>query len=181
MRSRPTGSGHTPGRGEGTYVLLICVAGPALWCPDGRHSTSVAPTQPVGYATPSVGSPGDGPQRRTCARERKVGRRDQRRRALPARVELITQVRRPQSGPRPQAGETCRGRNINRPGSPTGSGRVLYTFHFGGWVRLSSPDTRPDPEAGGCRSLRGLSLTHNAPPSGPLSLAGPKPPGHSPP
>lgn len=101
--------------------------------------TSVTPTQPVGYATPSVGSPGDGPQRRTCARERKVGRRDQRRRALPAQVELITQVRRPQSGPRQQAGETCRGRNINRPGSPTGSGRVLHTFHFGGWVRLSSP------------------------------------------
>ena len=62
--------------------------------------TSVTPTQPVGYAAPSVGSPGVGPQRRTCPRERKVGRKDQRRRALPAQVELITQVRRPQSGPR---------------------------------------------------------------------------------
>ena len=61
--------------------------------------TSVTPTQPVGYAAPSVGSPGVGPQRRTCPRERKVGRKDQRR-ALPAQVELITQVWRPQSGPR---------------------------------------------------------------------------------
>ena len=60
-----------PGR-EGSYVLISSVSlAPHSSALMAGTPTSVTPTQPVGSTTPSVGSQGDGSQRRTCSRAHK--------------------------------------------------------------------------------------------------------------
>ena len=95
-------------------------------------------------------------------------------------MELITQVRPPQSG-EGNKGERLVGAETSIVvEARQAAAEFCEQFTSGGLVRLSSPALHlpqhpPNPEAGGYRSLWGLSLTHNIPPSGPLSLAGPEP------
>ena len=81
-----TGSGHTPG-GKAPMCLSSVSLAPHSSAAMAGTPTSVIPTQPIGYTTPSVGSQGDGSQRRTRSSEHKRGSSEHKRGRLAAGIK----------------------------------------------------------------------------------------------